>query len=303
MKNLMILLLMIALAVMAFFYIQKPDGNNQYEHTAGKQKLEQTNAEKSTDTNNELLNFATGVSNVDEKISVVEYDDTAKIIDENYQQFIESAVDVNPHNEDFKDIFANEESAGKYFDQVINDIENHANEANLMANRCLSQSKTMRKRGDIIEDNHFIYASTLLDRCNLLLGDNDVFFAIERVAELGDSNYQLDFLMYLQDAIRRKAINPMVDPFKYMEKRDKGFMWLNQLARKGVGVAAAKLSEYYQYGVIIEKDWAAAYFYGDMALNSPIKTTISIYQLENIKNQLNEKELSRLNRISGGRLP
>lgn len=254
--------------------------------------------ESSTGINNKPLGF---VEEDLEKTSE-NFTSESKKIDDDFSASIKNIKITSPGNEELIELFSSKKNAKKFLENFIFNSEGFPREANELAVNCFHQLKRKSYEDDNLPTHVQNYLEVLTDNCELLIGEKDIFFTLEKMAIRGDVNERLHYLSSLKSAINRYAVNPKVDPIGYMDRRDQGFNWLHSLASKGVGAAAAILSNNYFSGEVIEKDWALSYYYGDKALRSG-NTSFPISQLQYIKVRLNEKELKKLDRISKGRLP
>jgi len=235
-----------------------------------------------------------------------EYTDEALQIDNQYNEFIKNTFPISPFLDELHKEFANKDDVEDYLNEVFEDLQNRTMEAVEIASLCFAKNRILnRLKGKNDPDSLSInqYYSVMFDKCDSILGENDIFFTVEKMAQEGNINEQLNYLSNLNSAIVRKVIDPKASPLDYLQRRDQGFNWLHMLASKGVTTAYSLLARHYYFGINIEKDYALSYFYAAMANRYDLNSHYDEIYLSNARSNLSEEEYNRVNRMSNGEFP
>ncbi|WP_395373828.1 hypothetical protein [Marinicella sp. W31] len=232
-----------------------------------------------------------------------DYSDEARMIDKQYRNAIQDAFPIVP-TFDLAQEFSTQEEISDYLEKFISDVENYPREASEIAALCSNISNAIRVAQQRNDSSLLTYYNTLKDKCQLIRGENDVFFILEEMAKKGNSMERLFYIDSLNQAIHRKVIKPLVNPIGYMERRDMGVSWLHQLAAKGVIGAAEQLSVMYRSNYNLEANYVLSYFYAAQVYrDSRGDTDFNARHLDALRERLTDVEIKRLERMSDGRLP
>ncbi len=230
----------------------------------------------------------------DEVFSSENYDSIAINIDDEYNERFENVFPIVPLDK-LENEFADREELEMYVSSILSDIEAHTIEAIEIADLCHNKNNVLSRAGD--NEKLKLYYQVLFENCSKVTWENDIFFIVEKMAFSGNKFEQLNYLNNLNNAINRKVINPLANPYEYIEKRDTAIGWLNNLASKGVVAAYENLASLYMSGHNVKRDNVLAYYYALKASENALVTDYSDFYFSRLKSRMSKSELSRLERI------